>query len=156
MKVGRLTLVLVLAALSCQDRFEPHSVPDGGDAGSDGGPCEGVTCSGHGRCIEAEAGGAWCDCYSGFEPEGLECVPEGSDGDADADAEMDRDGDQDADPGADGDIDGDGGRDADAGTDAEADVNQDGGSDGDDADPCVPTGDEVCGNCVDEDCSGTA
>src|SRR5207244_1721343 len=43
----------------------PEAAPD---------PCDGVTCSGHGRC--AVTGGApGCACDAGYRPSGLECVP---------------------------------------------------------------------------------
>ncbi|MFH2010090.1 MAG: hypothetical protein ABI333_26065 [bacterium] len=37
------------------------------------GPCDGITCSGHGSCVEA-AGEAACECELGYEPEGLHCI----------------------------------------------------------------------------------
>ena len=47
----------------------------GSDTGSDPGPdpCQGVTCSGHGVCVNNN-GTAECDCDSGYEPDGLDCV----------------------------------------------------------------------------------
>ena len=81
-----IVLVLVAAGLSCHDRFQPHYTPDAGDGGSDSGPCEGVTCSGHGRCFH-DGETAMCVCDPGYEPDDLECVPGGGDGDADADSD---------------------------------------------------------------------
>jgi hypothetical protein len=37
------------------------------------GPCEGIYCSGHGVC-EVVNGRAFCDCDSGYYPDGLECI----------------------------------------------------------------------------------
>lgn len=41
--------------------------------GSSAGPCDGILCSGHGRCV-VESQVAFCACDPGFEPEGLMCV----------------------------------------------------------------------------------
>jgi hypothetical protein len=50
---------------------------DGGDVdardSSTARPCDGVTCSGHGTCSEADAGAA-CVCEKGYHAIGLECV----------------------------------------------------------------------------------
>lgn len=37
------------------------------------GPCDGITCSGHGDCV-VTAGAAACVCEAGFDPDGLACV----------------------------------------------------------------------------------
>jgi hypothetical protein len=37
------------------------------------GPCDGITCSGHGACAVV-AGAATCTCEAGFDPDGLACV----------------------------------------------------------------------------------
>jgi hypothetical protein len=60
--------------------------------------CEGVGCSGHGRCIEDE-GMPVCLCDDRYRNEGrLACVPEeATDADADVDSDVDVDGDGDAD-----------------------------------------------------------
>jgi hypothetical protein len=92
-----------------------------------GDPCVDVDCSGHGTCYESGSS-AICQCDTGFDAQGLECLPDGTDGDADADADVDvdvdvdtdADGDVDGDTDADGDADGD--RDGDADADADADV----------------------------------
>jgi hypothetical protein len=68
--------------------------------GGEASPCEGVDCSGHGTCFD-DGARAQCDCFPGYRSEALECVPDGSDGDADADD--DQDGDRDSDSGPDGD-----------------------------------------------------
>lgn len=43
-------------------------------------PCDGVTCSDRGACIETDAAPR-CECDEGFVPWGLSCVPEGYDAD---------------------------------------------------------------------------
>ena len=92
-------------------------------------PCAGVDCSGQGTCVE-EGGEAACLCFRGYEPAGLECVPEGPDGDADGDVDGDGD--------ADGDVDGDGNADGDVDGDGDADGDVDGDVDGDgDGDLCA-------------------
>jgi hypothetical protein len=55
-------------------------------------PCAGEECSGHGTCVEV-GGEATCLCYRGYDPLGLECLPEGGDGDGDTDVDGDSDGD---------------------------------------------------------------
>ncbi len=44
-----------------------------GGGGSNPDPCDGVSCSNHGTCMES-AGGAYCDCDAGYIDEGLACV----------------------------------------------------------------------------------
>jgi hypothetical protein len=68
-------------------------------------PCTGVSCSGHGSCLDDEDT-AVCVCYAGYHDEGLECVEDAGDGDADGDVDADTDVDGDAD--ADADVDGEG------------------------------------------------
>lgn len=46
-----------------------------GHGGSAGAPCDGVTCSDQGVCVEAQ-GAAWCVCKRGYYPEGTECLPD--------------------------------------------------------------------------------
>ncbi len=41
--------------------------------------CKGVDCSGHGTCKVGNQG-AYCACDKGFEPQGLQCLPEGESG----------------------------------------------------------------------------
>lgn len=60
------------------------------DSDADGLSCEGVDCSGHGDCVVGHVS-IWCDCFPGYEPMDLECVPEAADGDADSDVESDSD-----------------------------------------------------------------
>jgi len=64
-------LCLTLAACSGGD---PNS---GSDAGVN--PCEGVTCSDHGYCVEG-SGGARCECETGYHTEGLSCIEDGTTG----------------------------------------------------------------------------
>ncbi|MBW2527483.1 MAG: right-handed parallel beta-helix repeat-containing protein [Deltaproteobacteria bacterium] len=48
----------------------------GGAAGQGGAataPCEGVTCSDHGVCVEAQ-GAPWCVCMRGYHPDGTACA----------------------------------------------------------------------------------
>ena len=75
-------LIIVLAALSgasfCEEET-PYA------------PCDGVTCSDRGTCVETETVPV-CECDEGFEPEGLSCVPEGS-GDAGLDSDVESDAD---------------------------------------------------------------
>ncbi len=82
--------------------------------------CLGVTCEGHGHCVEdADSAALECDCDVGFTTtsDGFHCVPgDGPDGDADGD------GDGDADADADGDSDGDADADGDVSADADPDV----------------------------------
>ena len=99
-----------LALLTCQDNFEPSD------------PCEGVTCSGRGECFD-DGHTAVCICHDGFHPEGLECVADGPDGDADSDVDLDDEALPDAAP----DADDDGVPDADS--DADADRQPDGDTD---------------------------
>jgi len=68
---GRADLALLLLAAastplapSCDE-----SAPD---------PCAGVACSGHGVCTAA-GGAPFCACDWGFEPDGLQCLPEAPD-----------------------------------------------------------------------------
>jgi hypothetical protein len=60
-----------------------------GDADADGepGPCDGVTCSGHGRCFD-DGATALCVCDEGYHASGLACLPDGGDGDADGDSDV--------------------------------------------------------------------
>ena len=98
-------VVGLLALAGCLD----WSILEGaGDVDGDiaGGPCEGVTCSGHGRCF-SDGDEAVCICDEGYRAEGLECLSTTPDGDADVDADADVDGDTDADIDVDGDADGD-------------------------------------------------
>ncbi|NMC71469.1 MAG: hypothetical protein GYA57_15575 [Myxococcales bacterium] len=57
-----LAAATIVAAAACDE-----SAPD---------PCAGVDCSGHGVCTAA-GGAPFCDCDWGFEPDGLQCRPEG-------------------------------------------------------------------------------
>jgi len=66
----------------------------GCDGGSD--PCDGVTCSGHGRCV-ASGSSPRCVCDPDYRASGLWCVVAETDGDADVDGDGDADGDVDAD-----------------------------------------------------------
>ncbi len=102
------------------------------DGDSDGDPCATVDCSGHGEC-GVFGGEPRCVCDDGYRAEGLNCVPESTDGDADADSdiESDRDLDHDIDGDADRDHDFDGDSDADADTDEPCVPGCDGG-------PCEP------------------
>lgn len=59
-------------------------------------PCRGVTCSGHGVCLDNGTVGV-CECFVGYHSDGLDCVADGADGDADGDTEIDADADLDAD-----------------------------------------------------------
>jgi hypothetical protein len=79
-------------------------------------PCDGVTCSGHGTCVESD-GDPECLCFRGFEAAGLDCVPVGTDGDGDSDG----DGDGDVDSDTDGDVDADSDTDVDMDSDGDAD-----------------------------------
>ncbi len=76
------------------------------DSDSDGdlGVCDGVTCSGHGRCFDVGTE-AVCVCDEDYRAVGLTCVPVEADGDADADSDSEPDGDTDVDE-ADADPDG--------------------------------------------------
>lgn len=58
--------------------------------------CSGVECSGHGTC-RVEGSLVWCDCESGFQASGLNCVRDGSDGDVDTLPDSDSDSDPDSD-----------------------------------------------------------
>lgn len=98
----------------------------GGNGEAD--PCDGVTCSFHGSC-RVENGTAQCECDRGFIAEGLGCVAEGSDGDADIDGDGDSDGDADGD--ADGDIDAELDAESDSAADGDADSDLDERSDAD-------------------------
>ena len=85
--------VAALAVLSgCGDEATPRD------------PCEGVTCSGFGRCM-SDGSSVWCECDDDYEPHGLVCRPEGTDGDADGDGDGDGDNDGDIDVDADVDTD---------------------------------------------------
>lgn len=61
-------------------------------------PCRGVTCSGHGVCLDNDDV-AVCLCDPGYAPSAssLECVADGTDGDGDSDVDSDVDGDSDSD-----------------------------------------------------------
>jgi formylglycine-generating enzyme required for sulfatase activity len=72
-----LASIALLAAASCTD---PEERP------SDDDPCETVTCSGRGTCV-APRGEPVCVCHRGYVARDTECVPAGTDGDADADTE---------------------------------------------------------------------
>lgn len=52
-------------------------LPGCSDDGTQGNPdpCKDVTCSGAGTCHHDDVD-VWCDCHSGYYPEGLECLPE--------------------------------------------------------------------------------
>lgn len=80
---GVLAAVTLAAAVACHGGFDPR---DGDADGAD--PCEGVACSDHGTCVDAQ-GAASCVCETGYTPSGLSCILAGSDGDADADADHD-------------------------------------------------------------------
>ena len=43
------------------------------DGGGDDGPCDGVTCSGHGKCAN-RSGTAICNCDTGYHADGVNCV----------------------------------------------------------------------------------
>jgi hypothetical protein len=101
-----LAVASICAALACSCH-----------GGFDRTPCEGVTCSGHGRCFES-GDDALCMCDEGYAPDQLECVPDGVDGDADDDADADLE--PDADPVEDSDLEPDG--DADEEIDASQEV----------------------------------
>ena len=75
-------LLAALALTACQGMFEDRDPED---------PCDGVDCSGHGRCF-VDGDDAFCRCDDGFEDDGLECVAEGAGGDADVDSDSDDDG----------------------------------------------------------------
>ena len=73
------TLVLATAVVACHGRFaEPRD------------PCDGVECSGHGRCLDDEDM-AVCVCDDDYIVDSLECVPEGVGGDGDGDSDSDTD-----------------------------------------------------------------
>ena len=128
-----------------------------GAAGTD--PCLGIECSGRGQCID-NRGEAYCQCDTGFESVGVDCVPIGVDGDGDIDRDSGQDSDLDDGSVLDGDIDtADGSADGGADSDIEGDIDPDpcGGDcmgrvandcTCDSADPCGWVGDEVC----DEEC----
>lgn len=99
--------------------------------GEEGDPCVEVACSGHGVCF-ASGSAAICECDTGFHAEGLECLSDASDGDADTDADVDGEGDIDADGDADLDADGDVDGDVDEGADADGHADTDADSTG----PC--------------------
>ena len=91
------TLVLAVAGVACHGRFaEPRD------------PCDGIECSGHGRCLDDEDM-AICVCDDEYIADGLECVEQGADGDSDADVDADEgvDSDVDADSPFDVDVDSD-------------------------------------------------
>ena len=44
-----------------------------GACGDDAGPCDGITCSGHGQCV-VENGAAACVCEPGYDEDGLMCI----------------------------------------------------------------------------------
>jgi len=97
-------------------------------------PCQGVSCSGHGRCL-SDGVIAQCECASGYRPVELQCVPESISGDAGPDAA----GDDDADVGHVGD----------SGADVDTLPIDDGGPDGDpvdDADAPTPADGDVDGD----------
>ncbi len=78
----RSQIALILPTLvACQGTFEEHPPV---------GPCDGVVCSGHGRCFE-DGDEAFCRCDDGYVEGGLECVLEGADGDGDSDSDTDAD-----------------------------------------------------------------
>ena len=81
MQIAVFVLALGTGFAACQGRFaEPRD------------PCDGVDCSGHGRCfVDGEE--AFCRCDDGFDDDGLECVAESADGDADVDSDADSDSD---------------------------------------------------------------
>ncbi len=55
-----MALVCALTTMACEDT-------------SGGGPCDGITCGGHGQCVESN-GEALCECDAGYEPDGLLCI----------------------------------------------------------------------------------
>ncbi len=109
--------------------------------GGEAGPCDGVDCSGHGRCL-TDGVRAQCDCDEGYVVYGLECILPPSDGDADADADGDADGDidsdADTDADVDSDVDSDADSDADAAEDADHDADADAEADADGEEECSP------------------
>ena len=88
-------LVLAFAVVLCLVSCGGSSSPD---------RCEGVTCSDHGVC-QSEGSRTWCDCGDGYHANGLTCLENTPDGDADGDVD------------GDGDLDGDGDADIDEDTD---------------------------------------
>ncbi len=64
-----------------------------GDEAGGAGPCAGIDCS-PGTCVP-EGASARCSCPPGYDPLGLECVPEGGDSDTDTDTDADSDTDTD-------------------------------------------------------------
>lgn len=72
-KLARITIVCVSLCVSCTDNFLP---------------CKNVDCSGHGDCLDSDDE-AVCVCHTGYSPssDGLDCLPEGADGDADGDVD---------------------------------------------------------------------
>lgn len=56
-------------------------------------PCEEVSCSDHGICVELPTGELECHCEEGYTADGYQCLPNVTDGDADGDADGDGDGD---------------------------------------------------------------
>ena len=110
-------LVAVVATLivgfACQGSFdEPTLDKRDADVDAETNPvewaCEGITCSGHGVCDD-RSGEPLCFCFPGFHAEGLLCVADGPDGDADADTDFDAD------------LDGDDPRDSDPDTESDVD-----------------------------------
>jgi len=63
------------SAMDAED-FDAGDAEDS-DADADTDPCDGVTCSGHGRCL-TDRGTPVCVCDEGFLAEGLECVCDGA------------------------------------------------------------------------------
>lgn len=106
----RILLFVFITGCGCTGWFIEHSGPDAdtvrddGDVDSPDDLCDGVSCSDHGSCL-TDGEQAICVCDDGYLPEGRECVPSGTDGDADSDADIDSDIDSDIDADIDADFD---------------------------------------------------
>lgn len=83
-------------------------------------PCASVTCGGHGAC-DSRDGEPRCICYRGYREQGLDCVLDWTDGDADTDVDTDVDSDSDSDSDIDSDVDGDSDSDSDSDADSDGD-----------------------------------
>jgi hypothetical protein len=57
----------------------------------DGGTCDDVECSGHGRCVESDAGDAVCECDAGWVTAGADCVADEPDADVEPDGDVEPD-----------------------------------------------------------------
>lgn len=116
---------------NCPDDPNPEQEDRDGDGFGDACDpiiCDGISCSDHGRCVQNSLGEPECICDPGYHPQGLECIADITDGDADLDADSDSD------------LDTDGDSDA----DADEDIEQDG-------DVCSPSS-EICDG-LDNDCN---